>query len=151
VKANTLLEPALPLKIVVIEDSDAHAKILKWAFDGLESKPRVIFFSDGEIALANLQNVARSDHLVPDLVLLDLNLPKLGGRQVLRRLKEDPATSGVPVIVISSSSDESDVRAAYELGASTYICKSGILSELRVSLQGILDYWTKLATLPRRI
>jgi len=145
-----LVEQTSPLRIVVIEDSDAHAKILKWAFDGLESKPRVTFFSDGESALANLTNVARSDFVAPDLVMLDLNLPKLGGKQVLRRLKEDPATSGVPVIVISSSSDESDVRTAYELGASTYICKSGLLSELRVSLQGILDYWTRFATLPKR-
>lgn len=139
-----------PLRIFVIEDSEAHAKILKWAFDGLQRQARVSFFPDGESALARLGKGEIVQKNVPDLIILDLNLPGIDGRDVLRKLKSDPNISDVPVLVLSSSDNEKDIRMAYELGASTFICKSDILGELKMSMQSIIDYWSNLARLPKR-
>lgn len=138
------------LNIIVIEDSEAHAKILNWAFNGMERQPRVTFYPSGESVLARLELIEESSKSFPDLIFLDLNLPQLTGKDILRKLKTNPKTREIPVIVLSSSNNEHDVRLTYALGANTYICKSDILGELRLSLQKLIDYWSDLAKLPNR-
>jgi CheY-like chemotaxis protein len=141
---------ATSLRIVLIEDNQDHARILRWAFEQTKRPAVITFFPDGESAVEHLHAATGRPGSSPDLIFLDLNLPKMDGRQVLRFLKEDPATRGVPVIVLSSSEREEDVRTAYDLGASTYISKSVVMNEMSSSLTSILDYWSRIARLPKR-
>lgn len=139
-----------PLRIMVIEDNSDHARILKWAFEQTNHSTNLTFFRDPDAALGWLQADGQSSAAAPDIIFLDYNLPRVSGREVLALLKADKNSKDVPVIVLSSSEREEDVRHAYELGASTYISKGVILNELRNSLQAVLDYWSKIARLPRR-
>lgn len=139
-----------PLKIVLIEDNQDHARILKWAFEQTDRQTQLTFFQDAESALSHLQEGAAESSVSPDLIFLDFNLPKMDGREVLRQLKSGAHSKDVPVIILSSSDREEDVKKAYELGASTYISKSVILNELSNSLTSILDYWSRIAKLPNR-
>jgi len=143
-------EQKVPLRIVLIEDNQDHAKILKWAFERTHHKTQLLFFEDAESALAHLAPNGKRSSFSPDLIFLDFNLPKIDGREVLKQLKASSFSRDVPVIILSSSERDEDVRHAYELGASTYISKSIILNELSNSLQSVLDYWLRIAKLPQR-
>lgn len=135
---------------MVIEDNSDHAKILKWAFEQTNHDTHLMFYRDGDSALGQLNGEGPSPVVSPDLIFLDYNLPRLSGREVLEKLKAGRNSRDVPVIVLSSSEREEDVRHAYALGASTYISKGVILNELRNALQAVLDYWSRIAKLPRR-
>ena len=145
-----MADAASPLRIVLIEDNQDHAKILKWAFEQTSHQASLTFFKDGETALIHLAKAGRPATDPPDLIFLDFNLPKIDGRDVLSQLKSSERSKNVPVIILSSSEREEDVRKAYELGASTYISKAIIMNELSGSLQSVLDYWSRIAKLPRR-
>lgn len=138
------------MRIVLIEDNQDHAKILKWAFDRTSHQAHLTFFQDAESALRYLAKGTERPESSPDLIFLDFNLPKIDGRDVLRMLKSTECAKNVPVIILSSSEREEDVKNAYELGASTYISKTVIMDELSNSLQSVLDYWSRIARLPRR-
>lgn len=143
-------ETAAPLRIVLIEDNQDHAKILKWAFERTTHQTHLTFFQDAETALHHLAKSEQRLSGPPDLIFLDFNLPKIDGRDVLQQLKSSESAKNVPVIILSSSERDEDVRRAYELGASTYISKAVIMNELSDSLQSVLDYWSRIAKLPRR-
>jgi len=143
-------ETASPLRIVLIEDNQDHAKILKWAFERTSHQTHLTFFQDPETALKHLCQSGKRLIGPPDLIFLDFNLPKIDGRDVLAKLKSSDASKNVPVIILSSSERDEDVRKAYELGASTYISKAVIMNDLSDSLQSVLDYWSRIAKLPRR-
>ncbi len=85
----------------------------------------------------------------PDLIFLDLNLPKVDGREVLKFIKSTPAYRRIPVIVFSSSEREEDISIAYELGANTYISKSAVFDEFTQAMDVINRYWGQIALLPR--
>lgn len=138
------------LRIVLIEDNQDHAKILKWAFEQTTQRTHLTFFQDAETALAHLAKSSQHLSGPPDLIFLDFNLPKIHGKDVLQQLKASENAKNVPVIILSSSERDEDVCRAYELGASTYISKAVILNELSNSLQSVLDYWSRVAKLPRR-
>ena len=84
----------------------------------------------------------------PDLILLDLNLPKISGHDVLIRLKDDPQTRQIPVIVLTSSRAESDVRRAYECHANAYLRKPSTLDGLMSAAEDVKNFWLETATLP---
>ena len=96
---------------------------------------------DGEVALKLLKVQGVETPFYPALVLLDLNLPKVDGREVLREIKADENLKIVPVIVLSTSALESDVQAAYRLGANCYIQKPSRYGQLVVTLDRILKFW----------
>ncbi|HYA41992.1 MAG TPA: response regulator [Syntrophobacteraceae bacterium] len=87
---------------------------------------------------------------VPDLILLDLNLPKMGGREVLRRVKTDPRFRAIPVIILTTSRELEDVKACYALGANSYITKLPSFDELVEAMKTLAEYWIEIATLPHR-
>ena len=139
------------LRILLIDDNHDHAKILQWAFKKTGRKDEFTYFDDGNSALQYLKNPDVGESRKPDLIFLDLNLPRLDGREVLRLLKSEDGTKGIPVIVVSTSEREEDVRKAYELGASSYVSKSSILNDVNPVLQTIQAYWGSAAKLPKRI
>jgi two-component system response regulator len=138
------------MNIVIIEDNQDHARILKWAFEQNSRNDHLVFFADPQVALDFVTGTKKEQMFAPDLVFLDLNLPKIDGRDVLRVLKTTESTKKIPVIVLSSSDREEDVHFAYQLGANTYISKSLLLNQLTLSLKTILDYWSQIAKLPPR-
>lgn len=138
------------LKILLIDDNHDHARILQWAFKKTGRMDEFTYFDDGSSALQYLKTTDSEGSSRPDLIFLDLNLPRLDGREVLRLLKSDEGTKGIPVIIVSSSEREEDVRKAYELGASSYVSKSSILDDVNPVLQAIQAYWGSAAKLPLR-
>lgn len=87
----------------------------------------------------------------PDFVLLDLNLPKVGGLQVLQQMRSDGRLAAVPVVVLSASAREEDVRQSYELGANTYVQKPVVFERFVEALEVLGKYWFELARLPRAL
>lgn len=85
----------------------------------------------------------------PRLILLDLKLPKVSGLEVLRRIKEDAGTRGIPVVVFTSSTEEQDILASYRLGANSYICKPVDYSKFCADLKQVVTYWFCLNQLPQ--
>ncbi len=110
----------------------------------------IIVVHDGAEALERvLQNEdqGRNDQVeLPSLILLDLNLPKIHGLEVLRRLRAHPRTKIIPVVIFSSSDDNKDIAAAYELGANSYIQKSIDFDEFSESIRRLSQYWGLLNT-----
>ena len=127
------------LRIVLIDDNPDHAKILQWAFQKTGRKDQFTYFDDARSALEYLSALDPDPGSKPDLVFLDFNLPRIDGREVLRRLKEGEGTKDIPVIILSTSERDEDVRKAYELGASRYFSKSVILDDLGLVLQAIQE------------
>ncbi len=84
----------------------------------------------------------------PDIILLDLNLPKMNGREVLQRLKSDPDFRSIPVIVLTTSTEEEDIAFCYGAGANTYIVKKPSFDGLVRAIRVIKDFWLETATLP---
>ena len=90
----------------------------------------------------------RDPSILPTLVLLDLKLPKLHGLEVLRRIKENPRTRSIPVVVFTSSTEESDILSSYRFGANSYVCKPVDYSRYCDSLQQVLSYWFGMSMRP---
>lgn len=89
------------------------------------------------------------DVKTPDLILLDLNMPGIDGRHVLKRLKEDPLRRSIPVVILTTSKDSQDIDKCYDLGASTYIQKPVDFAGLTAAIRTMKDYWFGVAILPQ--
>jgi CheY-like chemotaxis protein len=129
------------MRILLIDDNRDHANILQWIFQKTGREDEFTYFGDGMSALEYLKTQAEGQKLKPDLIFLDFNLPRLDGREVLRMLKEEEATKSIPVVVVSSSERDEDVRRAYELGASSYVSKSEMLEDVTPMLKSIQSFW----------
>ena len=86
----------------------------------------------------------------PDLLILDLNLPRKDGRAVLKEIKSDPKLSKIPVVVFTTSQANSDVQRSYQLGANCYLRKPGNLNDYRAVVQSMADFWLGFASLPQK-
>lgn len=138
-----------PTELLIIEDNPGDVRLLEEAFRELEANIRIRVARDGAEGLQMvLEPTHQSSAKRPDLILLDLNLPKISGHDVLTRLKSDPLTSRIPVIVLTSSRAESDVRRAYESHANAYLKKPSTLDGLMSAAQDIKSFWMETATLP---
>jgi CheY-like chemotaxis protein len=132
------------MKILLIDDSEADVYLFQEAFRGLQNVHELEIARDGEEALQHLHS--RDAENLPALILLDINLPKVDGFEILRAIRADSKMRSVPVIVLSSSSDQRQVRQAYELGANAYLVKP--LSDF-VDLVGDFErFWLRRAELP---
>ncbi len=149
-EGTVLSETTPPLRILLIEDNQDHARIFKWALQQSGQPNQLTVFQSGEAGFEYLKSLAHQVDVAPDLVFIDLNLPKVDGREILQRIKTDESTKGYPVIMLSSSEREEDVVAAYRLGASSFISKTVLLEDLGPVLESIQRYWTRIARLPGR-
>jgi two-component system response regulator len=134
--------------ILMIEDNidDYDAAIRSFAEARLDNP--VQWCKGGQEALDYLES-SPSGELRPALILLDLNMPGIDGREVLRALKCDPLLKSIPVIILTTSGDQRDVKQCYELGASTYIQKPVGFDELICAVRRIKEYWFVVAILPQ--
>jgi CheY-like chemotaxis protein len=139
------------LDILIIENDQAAALLTKEAFREAGLTELVYSVPDGDEALAYLRRKEQyANRPYPDLILLDLHLPKKSGLEVLEELKQSPTLKSTPVIVISGSSNPRDVRKAYELHASCFIRKPDDLYEFLQFIKICFDFWGSVVTLPEK-
>lgn len=133
------------ITILLVEDNEADVKITTRAFSQTRFKNRVLVVNNGQECLDYLRRQGRftapSEHPVPDLVLLDLSMPMMDGFAVLKTLKADPHLSRIPVVVLTASGNEDDIRRSYEAGASGYIQKPVAYEEFLKVVDGFDFYW----------
>jgi CheY-like chemotaxis protein len=143
--------PKRRVRILVVEDQEATAYLVEQAFHEKSANVDwdLCFAKDGEDALDCLfKRGPHSEALPPDLVLLDWNLPKVSGREVLRLLKGSEDLSSVPVLVFSSSEADEDIHIAYKEHANGYIPKPSDLESLYAVIDSIEMFWVRTARLP---
>lgn len=141
-----------PVTILLVEDNLQDIEITRRAFAKGRVSNDLMVVRDGEEALDYLyrrgkyQNPAASPQ--PGMILLDLNLPKVGGLDVLKRIKSDESLKMIPVIVLTVSQREQDIVASYDLGVNTYIQKPVEFENFMRVVNTVHDYWILIATLP---
>jgi two-component system response regulator len=136
--------------ILLVEDSPEDYETTKRAFQRSGLKNPIVRCSDGDEALDFLFRRGRFvDAPRPGVVLLDLNLPGTDGREVLTEMKTDPELRQIPVIVLTTSSDDRDVSACYQAGASSYIQKPVDLEGFMRAIERLNDYWFEVVILPK--
>ena len=138
-----------PVKVLLVEVNDADVDLTRETFVASRLDVDLTVASDGVEAIEILtrRGVGGGDGR-PDLILLDLNLPKVDGRQVLVAIKDDFDLKKIPVVVLTSSDAESDVLACYQLGANCFITKPGDLKAFQNVVQALEGFWFAVATLP---
>ena len=136
-------------EILLIEDNPADILLTREAFKECLHKHNITAFKDGTEALKYLRRKGEySNSKIPDLVLLDLNLPKKDGRELLAEIKSDNSMSCIPVIIMSTSRNEKDIKTSYELKANCYICKPVELDSFINIILSIEKFWLKTVSLP---
>jgi two-component system response regulator len=134
--------------ILLVEDNPNDVKLTLHAFKTANLANSVHVARDGVEALEYLFGATPdTDEAVPEkpkLILLDLKLPRLDGHEVLKRIKNDPRTSAIPVVVLTSSAEERDVMQTYEVGANSYIIKPVDFEQFTESVRDIGKYWLVL-------
>jgi two-component system, chemotaxis family, response regulator Rcp1 len=133
--------------ILMVDDNPADVDLTREALDGSHRPYRLQSASDGEEALRLLSHKGAA---CPDLLVLDLNLPRKDGRQVLAEIKRNPQLSTIPVVVFTTSRASSDVLCSYELGANCYVRKPGTLPEFLATVRGMSEFWLRHAMLPQK-
>ena len=139
------------LDILLIENDPAAARLTKEAFREAGLTKCVRSVPDGDEALAHLRREGEhAQHPHPDLIFLDLHLPKKSGLEVLAEIKSNPRLKMTPVVVVSGSEDPHEVREAYDLHASCYIRKPGDLDHFLRFIQICFDFWGTVVTVPEK-
>ena len=134
-----------PRTVLYIEDNADDFALLKRVSQKCGTPFSLQHADDGDKAIAYLSGAGdyadREEHPFPDLVLLDLRLPRLDGFEVLQWIRDNPTTKTLPVVVLAGSSFRADIRRALELGANSYAAKPGKFEELQVLIDQIADVW----------
>ncbi len=144
-----LTQPS-PIHILLVEDNPGDAELTREALADSKLLSRLHVVRDGVEALAFLHQEGEYAQVPrPDLVLLDLNLPRKDGRAVLKEIKADPSLRLIPVVVLTSSQAEQDVARAYELNANCYVTKPVGLEQFLTIVQSIEQFWLTVVKLPR--
>jgi CheY-like chemotaxis protein len=137
------------IRILLIEDSPSDAELAVQAFKQSKLANEITVITDGKEALLYLRKKGKYAVAVrPDLILLDLNLPKLDGYAVLKEIKQDESLMAIPVVILTTSEDEKDVLAAYKLQASAFVTKPVDFVKFISVAKDIQQFYFVLATLP---
>jgi len=138
-----------PIEILLVEDNAADVRLTMEALREGKVRNRLTVARDGQDALEILQRKGpHTDAARPDLILLDLNLPRRDGREVLAELKKDDDLKRIPVVVLTTSSAEVDILQSYELHANCYITKPVDLEQFITVVKSIDDFWLTVVRLP---
>jgi two-component system, chemotaxis family, response regulator Rcp1 len=140
-----------PLEILLVEDNPGDVRLTREAMKEGKVLNKLNVVMDGMEAMAYLRNEGNyKDAARPDLVLLDLNLPKKNGREVLEEIKGDPDLKRIPVVVLTISEDEQDILRSYDLHANCYITKPVDLQQFISVVNAVEDFWLTVVKLPPR-
>ncbi len=133
---------------ILMADDDADDRFLvKAAFDDISITHQLVFFEDGDQLVSHLSQSTSGN--MPLLILLDLNMPKRDGREVLEIIRSNKTWSMIPIIIFSTSNAPDDIKAAYQLGANCYIIKPSSYEGLKEAVLNIHKFWLSTATLPK--
>lgn len=148
---NTIENGSRPIEILLVEDNPGDARLTIEAMREAKMRNRIQVVEDGVEAMEFLRRQGRfGDAPRPDLILLDLNLPRKDGREVLAEVKADPDLKRIPVVVLTTSQAEEDVVRAYDLHANCYVTKPVDLEQFMKIVAQIDEFWVKVVTLPRK-
>jgi two-component system response regulator len=140
---------AIPIEILVVDDNPGDVQLIIEAFEDAKLSNALHSVGDGIAALAFLRREGPyQDVPGPNLIILDLNLPKKDGRAVLAEIKADPNLRGIPVVVLTTSRAEADVLKVYDLNANCYITKPVDFAQFIKVVQAIDNFWFAIVTLP---
>jgi two-component system response regulator len=134
--------------IMLIEDDEDDVTLTLRALEQNDITNEVVVATDGEQALDRLFPPDGGEPLVPALILLDINIPKVGGLEVLRTIRADPATQTLPVVMLTTSSEERDIIESYQLGANSYVRKPVSFSDFVEATRLLGLYWLRVNELP---
>ncbi len=138
-----------PVEILLVEDNPGDVRLTLEAFREARVCNKIHTVYDGEEAMAFLnQEGSYADVPCPDLVLLDLNLPRKDGREVLAAIKADERTKRIPVVVLTTSKAEEDIIRSYELQANCFVSKPVDLDQFISTIKAIGDFWLAIVKLP---
>ena len=138
------------VEILLVEDNPGDVRLTREALRDGRIHTHLSIASDGEEALAFLRRQGKfGDAPRPDLILLDLNLPRRSGREVLSEIKRDDSLRRIPVVVLTTSAAEQDVLASYDLNANCFITKPVDLDQFIRVIRSIEDFWLTVVKLPR--
>ena len=138
--------------ILLVEDNPADVLMTRSAFEDFKITNTLHVVEDGVEAMAYLRQEGEfAGTPRPDLIMLDLNLPRKNGREVLAEIKADAALRNIPVVVLTTSKAEQDILQAYDLHANSYIVKPVGFVSFVEAIKSIKDYWFSLVTLPTEI
>ncbi len=138
-----------PVEILLVEDNPGDVRLTVECFKEGKIFNHISVVNDGEAAMAYLKNEGDyAGAIRPDLILLDLNLPKKDGRQVLKEIKDDPDLKTIPVIVLTTSKAEQDILSSYRLHANCYLEKPVKLDDFLRLIQMIEEFWLCVVRLP---
>jgi two-component system response regulator len=136
------------LSILIAEDDPDDRFLLKKAFEENNATERIDFVENGVQVLEFLKNIHGANQHYPNIILLDLNMPRKDGRQVLQEIKEDEELKKIPVIIFTTSRNDLVIDKCYELGANSYIIKPVSFDSLLKVVERLRTYWMQTATLP---
>ena len=141
-----------PVIMLLVEDDPADQKLIRKSLENLRIANQLCTVSSGEEALDFLhrQGCFSNGAPTPDLILLDLNMPGMGGKEFLRRIKEDNSLKQIPVVILTTSEAERDIIESYKLQASGYVHKPVTLDGFKQVMEEIEEYWFVLCKRPRR-
>ena len=143
--------PVQPIEVLLVEDDPGDVLMTQEAFQDYKIANRLSVVTNGEDAMAFLRKQGRyADVATPDLVLLDLNLPRRDGREVLREVKTDPELRRIPVVVLTTSDAEEDVLGSYDLHANAYVRKPVDFEQFVAAVRAIDDFFITVVRLPTK-
>jgi CheY-like chemotaxis protein len=138
-----------PIEILLVEDNPGDVRLTREALRDGKVRNNLKVARDGVEALAMLRGEGEHAGMTrPDLILLDLNMPRMDGREVLRELKKDPQLRVIPVVVLTTSKADEDILRTYELNANCYITKPVDLAQFIHVVRSIEDFWLTVVRLP---
>ena len=143
---HTMLKP---IEILLVEDNPGDADLARDALEHSKIKNNLVVVEDGVEAMNYLKKEGKYKSVThPDLILLDLNLPKKDGRQVLAEIKANESLKRIPVVILTTSQDEADVMQSYNLHANCYVTKPIDLKQFMKVVKSIEDFWLSIVVLP---
>ncbi|MFF5226336.1 response regulator [Dactylosporangium sp. NPDC000521] len=144
-------ESSLPIEVLLVEDDPGDVLMTQEAFEEHKVRNKLNVVQDGEEALAYLRREGpHADASRPDLILLDLNLPRVDGRQVLQAIKEDPDLRRIPVVVLTTSQADEDILRSYSLHANAYVTKPVDFDSFIAVVRQIDEFFVSVVKLPPR-
>ncbi len=143
------IEYGTPIEILLVEDNPGDVRLTSEIIKEGRVKNNLSIVNDGEEAVSFLKKTGKFQNAPrPDLIILDLNLPKKSGREVLAELKEDVSLRSIPVIILSTSQAENDIVNSYKLNANCYITKPMDLDDFIKVIKSIEEFWFTVVKLP---